>query len=140
MALFSRGMSRLFVLALLLAGLSLLSPDTLARGPNLCLWRHLFHLRACPACGSTRALAALFHGHFAQALAFNRNVLLTAPLLLGLGVADIFRAGRKILSACNPSVSKDVARPSWPWARAGRPCYGQHAPENEALRRVGLLP
>ena len=99
MALFSRGMNRLFVLALLLAGLSLLSPDALARGPDICLWRHLFHLPVCPACGSTRALAAFFHGHFVQALAFNRNVLVTAPLLLGLCVVDIFRPVRNILAA-----------------------------------------
>jgi hypothetical protein len=44
-----------------------------------------------------RALAAFFHGHFAQALAFNRNVVVTAPLLLALFVQDAVRALRKIV-------------------------------------------
>jgi hypothetical protein len=64
----------------------------LARGPDICLRKHLFHLAACPACGSTRALAALFHGHVAQALAYNRNVMVTGPLLVGLMVRDVFSA------------------------------------------------
>ena len=67
-------------------------PEALARGPALCLWQRLFHLTACPACGSTRALAALFHGRLCDALAFNHNVVVTAPLLLGLLAADLFKA------------------------------------------------
>lgn len=66
-------------------------PESLARGPDLCLWRHLFHLAACPACGSTRALAAFFHGRFGQALDFNRNVVITAPGLLALVARDVLR-------------------------------------------------
>ena len=77
--------------------MALLSPETLGRGPDLCLWRHLFHLSACPACGSTRALAAFFHGNLRQALAFNRNVLVTAPLLVGMLLDDLRRAvGRTV--------------------------------------------
>jgi hypothetical protein len=82
---------RLLVLPLTLAILAAVSPETLTRGPDLCLWRHLFHLSACPACGSTRALAAFFHGHLGQALAFNRNVVVTAPLLVGLLLDDLHR-------------------------------------------------
>jgi len=93
---FAQGMPRWLVLALLLAGFCLISPETLARGPDLCLWRALFHLPACPACGSTRALAALFHGHWAQALDYNRNVVVTAPLLLAMLVDDL----RGLLRAC----------------------------------------
>jgi hypothetical protein len=88
---FATRIPRLFALALALAGFCLVSPETLARGPDLCLWKHLFHLAACPACGSTRALAAFFHGQFAAAFAFNRNVVVTAPLLLGLLVRDAKR-------------------------------------------------
>ena len=66
-------------------------PEVLSRGPDLCLWRHLFHLAACPACGSTRALAAFFHGHLAQALAYNRNVIVTGPLLAGLLAKDAWQ-------------------------------------------------
>jgi hypothetical protein len=85
---FARGIPRLFVVAWAVAGFCLISPERLARGPDLCLWKYLFPLAACPACGSTRALAAFFHGQFAAALAFNRNVIVTAPLLLALLVRD----------------------------------------------------
>jgi len=85
---FCKGVPRWAVLALAVGFLAAVPPRWLAQGPDLCLWRHLFHLAACPGCGSTRALAAFFHGHLAQALGFNRNVLVTAPLLIGLLVRD----------------------------------------------------
>ena len=68
MALFSRGVPRLLALGIVMAGFCVLSPEALSRGPDLCLWRHLLHLAACPACGSTRALAAFFHGRFRRRL------------------------------------------------------------------------
>lgn len=79
MAIFSKGIPRLVVLLLALAVFCLLPPETLAHGSNLGLWRSIFRFGACPACGSTHALAAFFHGRFAQSLAFNRNVVITAP-------------------------------------------------------------
>ncbi len=88
MALFSRGVPRLLAVCTVMAGFCVLSPEDLSRGADLCLWRHLLHLAACPACGSTRALAAFFHGRFHDALAYNRNVLVTAPLLLALAARD----------------------------------------------------
>ena len=88
MAGFSKGIARWMVLSLALAVFVAIPPEVLARGPDLCLWKHLFRLAACPACGSTRALAAFFHGHLAQALAYNRNVMVTGPLLLVLFVRD----------------------------------------------------
>lgn len=91
MAAFSKGIPRWVVLSVALAILAAIPPEVLARGPNICLWKHLFHLAACPACGSTRALAAFFHGHLAQALAFNRNVVVTGPLLIVLLVHDAVR-------------------------------------------------
>ena len=96
----SKCAARLLVLPLTIAILALISPETLTRGPDLCVWRHLFHLSACPACGSTRALAAFFHGHFGQALAFNRNVVVTAPLLVGLLLDNLRKA------ATGPRVGK----------------------------------
>jgi hypothetical protein len=90
--LFCCRLSRAAVLLPAVVFFCLAPPEALARGPALCLWRHLFHLTACPACGSTRALAALFHGRFRDALAFNHNVVITAPLLLGLLAADLFKA------------------------------------------------
>jgi len=86
---FAQGIPRLTVSLCALIGLCLVPPELLARGPDLCLWRHLFHIAACPACGSTRALAAFFHGHFRQALAYNRNVVVTAPGLLTLLARDL---------------------------------------------------
>ena len=39
----------------------------------------------CPGCGSLRALHALLHGDFAAALHFNAFLVLSLPLLAGLG-------------------------------------------------------
>ena len=89
MELFARGVPRLAVLLVLVAAFCLIPPQVLARGPHLCLWRCLFHLQACPACGSTRALAAFFHGRFREALGYNRNVLVTAPSLMALLARDL---------------------------------------------------
>jgi hypothetical protein len=83
------------VLSLAIATCAAIPPEMLARWPDLCLWKHLFQLAACPACGSTRALAAFFHGHLTQALAYNRNVIVTGPLLVGLLVHDAVFSLRK---------------------------------------------
>ncbi len=99
---FAKGIPRLAVLAVLVVGFCLVSPETLARGPELCLWRWLFHLDACPACGSTRALAAFFHGRFADALAFNRNVVVTAPVLLAMLADDLRGLVRCLHSRTSP--------------------------------------
>jgi len=99
MASFSRGVPRLFAVAFMLAGFCILPPEALSRGPDLCLWRCLFHVAACPACGTLHALAAFFHGRFGDALAYNRNVLVTGPGLIALAVNDACRAIRKRLGA-----------------------------------------
>jgi hypothetical protein len=99
MALFSRGVPRLLALGVALTGFCVLPPEAISRGPDLCLWRHLLHLAACPACGSTRALAAFFHGRFGDALAYNRNVLVTAPLLVMLAAKDALAVIRKVAGA-----------------------------------------
>jgi len=101
MAPLSRGVLRRLTPSIILAGFCLLPPEALSRGPDLCLWRRLLHLTACPACGTTRALAAFFHGRWGDALAFNRNVLVTAPLLVMLAVKDVLntRAISRQLSA-----------------------------------------
>ena len=92
---FAKGLPRVFILSAAIAGFCLVPPEMLAKGPNLCLWRHLFHIAACPGCGSTRALAAFFHGHPREALAYNRNVIVTAPAFLGLLVHDALMALRR---------------------------------------------
>jgi hypothetical protein len=96
MAIFAEGIPRWSVLVVVLGAFLLVSPERFAHGPDLCLWRRLFHLAACPACGSVRALAAFFHGRFADALAFNRNVVVTAPALLMLLAQDLVYRLRRI--------------------------------------------
>jgi hypothetical protein len=96
MALFSHGVPRLLAVAIVVAGFCILPPEALSRGPDLCLWRKLFHLAACPACGSLRALAAFFHGRLGDAWAYNRNVLVTAPVLIALAAKDAFRVIRRM--------------------------------------------
>ena len=91
MNLFCKGIPQILVVALALAFFALVPPEALSHGPNLCLWRHLLHIPACPACGTVRALAAFFHGHFIDALRLNLNVVITAPLVLGLAAADFVR-------------------------------------------------
>lgn len=97
MSLFARGLPRLAILLLLLAGFCLIPPELLARAPDLCLWRRLLHAAACPSCGSTRALAAFFHGRLRQAYAYNRNVVVTAPTLLLLSALDCLELARELL-------------------------------------------
>jgi len=95
MAIFAKGLPRWAVVLTVVGTFVLVTPERFAQGPDLCLWRHLFHLAACPACGSTRALAAFFHGRFAAALGFNRNVVITAPALLALLARDLVHLLRR---------------------------------------------
>jgi hypothetical protein len=44
-----------------------------------------------------RALAAFFHGRWGDALAYNRNVLVTAPVLIALAVKDALSVIRKVM-------------------------------------------
>lgn len=99
MPLFAKGVPRWLVLLVALAAFGLVPAETLARGPDLCLWKHLFHLAACPSCGSTRALAAFFHGQFAEAVVFNANVVVTGPCLLVLLALDTLRLLRRVCSS-----------------------------------------
>jgi hypothetical protein len=48
----------------------------------------------CPGCGGTRALAALLHGHFAEAVRWNALVVGMAPLALGYAGAMARRIWR----------------------------------------------
>ncbi len=98
MAVFSKGIPQGAMLSLALVFFVLVPPEVLGRGPDICLWKHLFRLTACPACGSTRALAAFFHGNLTQALAYNKNVLATGPLLLFLLTQDAVRLLRRLVA------------------------------------------
>jgi hypothetical protein len=89
LALLARGIPRLPLLISIVVLFAIIPPGTLSHGPDLCLWRHVLGVTACPACGTTRALVAFFHGQFGQAIAFNHNVVLTAPALLALIGSDL---------------------------------------------------
>jgi len=65
-------------------------PSFVERLPSVCLNRHIFGF--CPGCGSLRALVCLFHGSVGQALEYNPNCLLTAPVLVLLLLASLRRA------------------------------------------------
>ncbi len=95
MALFCRGVPRLLAVGTVLAVFYALPPEVFSSGPNLCLWRRLLYLPDCPACGTLRALAAFFHGRWGEALAYNRNVLVTAPLLVMLAAKDVISGLKK---------------------------------------------
>jgi len=103
--LFAKGIPRWLVLTAALAAFCLVPVETLARGPDLCLWKHVFHLASCPACGSTRALAAFFHGRIAEALAFNLNVVVTGPGLLVLTAFDTLRLLRRVCKSLPSSLN-----------------------------------
>ena len=103
-----RGIPRWLALYAVAGVLLLLPPEILAQGPALCLWGKLFHLAACPACGTTRALCAFFHGQFLQALAFNANVVVTAPVMLALIAIDTGRLVRNVATALPASLNPFV--------------------------------
>jgi hypothetical protein len=50
-----------------------------------CPIHELLHLQ-CPGCGATRALAALLHGHFAEAMNLNALVTLLLPFAAAYGI------------------------------------------------------
>jgi hypothetical protein len=50
-----------------------------------CPIHQLFHLQ-CPGCGATRALAAILHGHFSEAMNLNALVTLLLPFAAAYGI------------------------------------------------------
>ncbi len=50
-----------------------------------CPIHELLHLQ-CPGCGATRALAALLHGHFTEAMNLNALVTLLLPFAAAYGI------------------------------------------------------
>jgi len=65
-------------------------PETASFYPQ-CPFRALTGL-LCPGCGATRALAALVHGHLAEALRLNGLVVMLLPILAAYGLAAYWRA------------------------------------------------
>jgi hypothetical protein len=77
----STARGRLIAISALVAFLGLLGPRRLEAGPSLCLFRHLLG-HPCPACGMTRAMAALARGQLRSAGRYNRLIYPAAFTLL----------------------------------------------------------
>ncbi|MGN0222742.1 MAG: DUF2752 domain-containing protein [Muribaculaceae bacterium] len=60
--------------------------------PIQCPWRMLTHT-SCPACGMQRALFALVHGQFAQALSYNYFFIISIPMALCAVLAQWYNYG-----------------------------------------------
>lgn len=63
--------------------------------PIQCPWR-LCTGTLCPACGSQRALYALTHGHFAQALSYNYFFILSIPYALIAVLVSWYNFGHRL--------------------------------------------
>ena len=59
-----------------------------------CLFHRYLHVY-CPGCGATRALAALLHGRFAEAIHYNSLFVVLLPLLLALAFSAYWSAMTK---------------------------------------------
>ena len=59
-----------------------------------CPIHEYLHLQ-CPGCGATRALAALLHGHLAEAIHFNALVTLLLPIVAAFGILCYHRLLRR---------------------------------------------
>jgi hypothetical protein len=55
-----------------------------------CPIHELLHLQ-CPGCGATRAVAALLHGHFIEAMSLNALVTLLLPFAAVYGILCYYR-------------------------------------------------
>jgi hypothetical protein len=81
--------------AFIVAGiLAALGPDRVARGPRLCLISAIIR-RPCPACGLTRAAAALLRGDVRRAIRTNPRIIPVAVIGLSVLLSD----ARSVLAA-----------------------------------------
>jgi hypothetical protein len=67
------------IIAVVAAVLLRFPPEQYSFYPQCPIYRYL-HIR-CPGCGTTRALAALLHGHLTEALRLNPLTTLLMPVL-----------------------------------------------------------
>ncbi len=76
--------------------------DWVNDGPTLCLHKRITG-EDCMGCGLTRAMVALLHGHLDDALAFNRGIMIAAPVLGGLWLRELVRHARALLRGAQPA-------------------------------------
>jgi hypothetical protein len=81
---------RLIAFSLLAGTLKLIGPQRLEGGPGLCLIRAVTG-RPCPACGMTRAMAALLQGRVKTAARYNLLVFPAGAVAAALIIQDIYR-------------------------------------------------
>jgi hypothetical protein len=91
---------RLIAFSLLAGTLKLIGPQRLERGPGLCLIRAVTG-RPCPACGMTRAMAALLQGQVKTAARYNLLVFPAGAVVAALIIKDIYRLYQSLLSTIN---------------------------------------
>jgi hypothetical protein len=91
---------RIWAAALIGASLAAIGPDRLGRGPQLCVISAIIR-RPCPACGITRAAAALLRGDMRRAYRFNRRIV---PLALVVCVSIV-----RDLRALRPTYSQQLS-------------------------------
>ena len=85
-----------FPVILLLLGIFFYFVNPLASGhPIQCPWR-LLTGTSCPACGSQRALNALVHGNFIQALSYNYFFILSIPYALIAVLVSWYNFGHRL--------------------------------------------
>ena len=85
----ARAAAPLAIMALVSALLLLFPPAQFSFYPQCPIHAYL-HLE-CPGCGGTRALAALLHGHCAEALHFNALITLVLPFAAAYGILCYYR-------------------------------------------------
>ena len=79
---------RLWGAALLGATLAVIGPERLGRGPRLCVISAIIR-RPCPACGITRATAALLRGNLRRAYRLNPRIVPVALVALVMIARDL---------------------------------------------------
>ena len=83
------------VAVIVIAGIAIYStfdPSTVRFFPR-CTFLSLTGLK-CPGCGTQRAIHALLHGNFLEAVRFNAMMVASVPLLALYGYAEIVRKSK----------------------------------------------
>lgn len=89
------------LVAILALGLIVIPAERIGLGPNLCIYKAIFH-KSCPGCGMTRAFAACLKGNIQQAIAYNRMIVIVFPLMVYILLKKLYSDLHRIF------------RPSWP--------------------------
>lgn len=89
-----------------LAVAALLSPATVAAGPELCPFRRMTGL-PCPGCGLTRSWVALAHGDLGSAVAFNLfgPVFMAAAVIVTVAAVWVVIRGRPVVDRLSRAVT-----------------------------------